>query len=90
MKRILGVIAVFGLVATAAAEPAQPQAKCARTTVSGHKGGERQVTCVIDATIVGKVKPPAPAIAMVPGDGRKVVGRPSVTDPFKGLPQHLR
>ena len=87
MKRLIGVIAVFGVVATAAA---QPTTKCARTTVTGHKGGERQVTCVIDVPIVVKVKPPAPAIALVPGDGRKIVGRPEVTDPFKGLPQHLK
>ena|ERR1700690_1499888 len=90
MKRFLGVIAVFGLVATAAAEPAQPTTKCARLTVTGHKGGERQLTCVIDVPIIVKVKPPTPAIVMVPGDGRKVVGRPELADPFKGLPQHLR
>jgi len=72
-----------------AAAPAAAEPKCKRVVI-GKKHGERKVICDVDTPVIVHAKPPRPGVAIVGEDGTKTVGRPRLTNPLKGLPQHLR
>jgi hypothetical protein len=70
----------------AKAEPAKaekPATKC-KTRVTG-KGKDRKTTYVCEEEIVVQSGPNKPAVVIAPVDGRKVTGRPKLTDPLEGL-----
>jgi hypothetical protein len=70
--------------AAAKAQPA-PKPACKRRIVG--KGLERKVVCVFEQELVITSGPPKPAVVIAPIDGRKVTGRPKLTDPLAGLPR---
>ncbi len=70
--------------AAKAAEPAKPS-PCKRRVMG--RGLDRKVVCEFEEPIVVGVEPSKPKVIIAPVDGRKVVGRPKVTDPFAGLSQ---
>ncbi|MBA3503889.1 MAG: hypothetical protein M4D80_15400 [Myxococcota bacterium] len=63
-------------------EPAKP-ATCKKRVVG--RGLERKVVCEFEQPIVVGAEPSRPKVIIAPVDGRKVVGRPKMTDPFAGL-----
>ena len=86
------------LLATPAFADAQPAAKravaktqpaakqpCKRRIVG--KGLERKVVCEFTAPIIVGARAPKPNVVIAPVDGRRVTGRPKLTDPLAGLPR---
>lgn len=65
----------------------QPAAKqpCKRRVVG--KGLERKVVCEFEQPIVVSSRAPRPNVVIAPVDGRRVTGRPKLTDPLQGLPR---
>ncbi len=101
--RFLAAVAVLAFAASPAAADRKARAKpakapaaattdanpvCKRVVVG--RGLDRKVVCEFVAPIDVKATPPGPAVVVAPRDGRSVVGRPRVTDPFAGLSPRLR
>ncbi len=68
------------------AEPPPPKAQCKRKVVG--RGLERKVICELEAIVVTS-QAPRPNVIVVQQGGRKVTGRPRLTDPFAGLSRTL-
>ena len=67
-------------------EPAKAEVKpatCKKRVVG--KGLDRKVVCEFEQEIVVPGEAPKPKVIIAPADGRKVVGRPKLTDPLNGL-----
>ena len=80
---------LFAAPAFADSKPKQPAAKTEQTCkkrVVG-KGLDRKVICEFEQEIVITGHPPKPNVVIAPVDGRKVTGRPKLTDPLTGLPR---
>lgn len=71
--------------AAATARPAAKPATCKRRVVG--KGLDRKVVCELEQEVVVTSGAPKPNVVIAPVDGRKVTGRPKLTDPFSGLPR---
>jgi hypothetical protein len=90
MRRIALALGVLLAVSPAFAEdtkpkPAKQQAKCKNKVVG--KGLDRKVVCEIEQEIPVPASAAKPKVVVVnPADGRKVTGRPKLTDPLEGLP----
>jgi hypothetical protein len=98
--RCSALIAVLALASPAGADPkpaVKPMAAntdtkaaevkpatCKRRVVG--RGLERKVICELEISIHAAA--PKPGVMIVSADGRKIVGRPQVTDPFVGLSRH--
>jgi len=70
---------------TEAAKVEAKPATCKKRVVG--KGLDRKVICEIEQEIVIPGEAPKPKVIIAPADGRKVVGRPKLTDPLQGLPR---
>ena len=69
-------------------EPVKAEVKpatCKKKVVG--KGLDRHVVCEFEQEIVIPGEAPKPKVIIAPADGRKVVGRPKLTDPLQGLPR---
>lgn len=64
-------------------KPAAKPATCKPQIVG--RGLDRKVVCKFEQEIVLTAKPPKPAVVIAPVDGRRVTGRPKLTDPLTGL-----
>ena len=67
------------------AKPEVKPATCKKRVVG--KGLDRKVVCEFEQEIVVPGEAPKPKVIIAPADGRKVVGRPKLTDPLNGLPR---
>lgn len=72
--------------ARAATASAETRPTCVRRIVG--RGLDRKVVCEFEAPIVVGASAPKPKVLIVQGDGKQIVGRPKLTDPFAGLPRH--
>lgn len=63
----------------------QPKPACKKRVVG--KGLDRKVVCELEEPIVVTGQRPRPNVMIAPVDGRKVTGRPKLTDPLAGLPR---
>lgn len=68
------------------AEKPTSVAKCKRTIVG--RGLDRKVVCELDEIVVTS-HAPRPNVVVVQTGGKRVTGRPRVTDPFAGLSRQL-
>lgn len=68
----------------ASAQPRTPAKQLCKRKVVGKK-----IVCEFEASIVVSSQAPRPKVIIVQDGGRKVTGRPRVTDPIAGLPRQL-
>lgn len=66
--------------------PAAAKASPCKRRIVG-KGLARKVVCEFEQPIVVTSGAAKPAVVIAPIDGRKVTGRPKLTDPLEGLPR---
>ena len=66
-----------------AAEATEAKPTCVRRVVG--RGLDRKVVCEFEAPIIVGASAPKPKVLIVPSDGKQIVGRPKLTDPFAGL-----
>ena len=83
---LLAVSPAFADDAKPKPQPVKQQAKCKNKVVG--KGLDRKVVCEIEQEIPVPASAAKPKVVVVnQADGRKVTGRPKLTDPLEGLPK---